>query len=506
MNKKMSVVALAVMATSHVVYATSEIESWFSSNFTQVSASDYKDYQVRFFVSSDSSSPSHASGTDCGGVLIAGQYILTLAECVGTYSDDYVDGVRQFPTYISSGSSNEIIVSQGVNIDQPRHEYTTTYSVVNLIDDSGTDFISEFKKEYEYVTSRYEYVNWTEEGLSDSDIRKNMSFDIALIKLGTAIPQLTQPKLSAIFNSDSNTFKITSPTTLTYQSWLQTNSNYSETRTFGSNYLYWQNATYIATTGGNGTIQNRYTPNVPDMGGNYCASGSLIYDEVSKEYIEQPNGCSYYSGGGVMLVEPSTSSSAEVYANIILGLPLRSDNTIYALSMHETDINGSYGTGGAFDALTLTWYMPYLKRAINAVAAPNSVNFESDDDSFETTLTIQNFTDSDETLAPFIQGDDSDQFVVSGCEVTLGSMESCELTVTYTGVSTNSESISGAENATVSSTVYLGNTTNTSFPISYADGDANSATRDSSGGGSFGIISLMGLAVFGLIRFRKVNV
>ncbi|EKO3656734.1 trypsin-like serine protease, partial [Vibrio metschnikovii] len=77
-----------------------------------VLTSEYQDHTVRFEVF-------HPSGggdknkTTCGGLLIAGQYILTAGHCIGDRISTLDDENKRYDWYVDNGAENEITVFQG---------------------------------------------------------------------------------------------------------------------------------------------------------------------------------------------------------------------------------------------------------------------------------------------------------------------------------------------------------------------------------------------------------
>lgn len=436
---------------------------------SDVAESDYKDYVVRIELSNTS-----GQTETCGGLLIGGEYVLTAGHCIGTV--DHSGSTTVYNSFLDSGASNAITVYQGTDYHADKHT-TTTYSVVDLVNDDFAALTTEAQTESNSVLSAYPNAgDSTWQTSMASTLNSSARHDIALIHLTDSVSQKSHAKLIPVFDASTNTFNVNVGDTFTFRGWGADENNAMP-------------ATMQATTLSVALSDGRtyqYQPN--------RATSELTQDCVN----DAAYNCEYVLLDYTVF-EPTTVGATANSGDS--GTPLlNNSDEAFALT---SSVRKSGGVGISNNFMNIGWYLPYITAAINKVAAPEAIEFSSEDSSGTTTFTVQNLGNTTEAMAPFLGGTNSDNFTVTGCETSIDALASCELTITYTG---NTD----GDNATV----YLGDSNNSEIAISYtipatdtADGSSDSndsvSTDGGSGGGSFGFWPLLCLLGCGISRRLK---
>lgn len=452
-----------------ILAALSSMNAYAVRHGSDVSEADYRDHTVHFQVKS-----SDGTTSECGGLLIAGEYILTAGHCSGnsTYSSNYTE----YLPWIDNGASNDISVFVGVNYNST--EYATTYSNV--------DVYGNFESEYNALLSELSYLESThgvskfstERSTNNLDwVRKGGRRDIALIKLAKKIPQQHQAALIPVFDTADNTYNIESGDTFTFRGWgIDENGETPDVMQ--------------KTTLSLPFTEQQYNPNKPvDSADNTsdCSASTINCEANIKDYL---------------VIKPTvlkgTASSGDS------GTPMLVNDQAFALASTE---NGEH-TQNFFTNIGA--YLVNIADAINKVTAPSEIAFKMDENESTTktiTFQVQNLTKFSDNVSPSLTGDDYN-FTVSGCATNLETYESCEVTLT---VNPNGN----AQTADSSVTLHLNDTNNTTVPVNLTISktsptppttptNPDSSGNDSTGGGgSTGFLSLLGL--FCLLRSRKTK-
>ncbi|MDF9399067.1 trypsin-like serine protease [Vibrio sp. 1180_3] len=431
-----------------------------------VTASEYKDYIVRIEVPS----PSGIKST-CGGLLIGGEYILTAGHCVGTYSHN--GSSVQYQWHIDNGAENAISVYQGVQTYSDKH-IDTTYQVLPLLDtlSDEQDAYAEALQEYAAVKNDNAGGDWSfmDGLLTHSYLEGVWHRDIALIKLTKSVPQANHAAISPIYNPNTGVFVVGANDALVFKGWGATESE-SQPQTMQKGVVTFSVADYI------------YTPNV------------ALGDAEQGLCLNDGSQCNYKPMDYLTTTPPSVGATASDGDS---GTPLvlnDADNVVGLAK--DTD----YNTNSRFTSIG--YYLPSIKLAINKVTAPKEIKLDVNAGSNSVKVhkfTVQNLTQNNEVLLPYLV-DNTGLFSVSGCDQTLVSGDSCEITVT----------INAAQEAmteTKSATLYLSDTDDTNFPISYVvpqKDDSNTGGGESGGGsgGSGGSLNWFAVLALGCLRFFR---
>lgn len=446
---------------------------------SDVTQANYRDHTVRFELTTASGDTS-----TCGGLLIAGEYILTAGHCTGDSA--YTANYSEFIPWLDGGASNTISVFKGVDYDS--EEFTTTYS--NL------DVYGTFESEYNSVNSELTHLE-SVHGASkfanqrtwqDLDwTRKTGARDIALIKLGEKIPQQHQASVLPIFDSVTNNYNVETGDSFTFRGWGRDENNAVPS-------VMQETTLELPFT------QDDYNPNNPvDSTDTSVACGvSTINCEIRiKDRLTiKPT------------VVTGTASSGDSGTPLLIG-----NEAIMIASTESVDHSQNLFTN-------IGSYLENIATAINKVTAPSSMKFNIDENSTNTIVSnfkVQNLTQFTDSVTPSLTGD-THNFTVTGCGANLATYASCELTLTL-----NANGTAQTEDSNV--VLHLNDTDNTTIPISLTvtpdntdptdpteptdptdptdpdNGSGSTSTGGGSGGGSTGLLSIVGLLA--LIRLRK---
>ncbi|MEQ6344826.1 trypsin-like serine protease [Vibrio cyclitrophicus] len=438
-----------------------------------VTEANYRDHTVRFQLSSTSG----ATNT-CGGLLIAGEYILTAGHCIG--DNAYTANYSEYIPWLDGGASNSISVFKGIEYDGV--EFTTTYS--NL------DVYGSFESEYNSVISELTYLE-TVHGASkfanqrtwqDLDwTRKTGARDIALIKLASKIPQQHQASIKPIFDSASNTYNVESGDSFTFRGWGRDENNSVPT-------VMQETTLELSFT------QDQYNPNKPV--------------ETSDTTIL----CS----GSSSDCEIRIKDRLTIKPTVVTGTASSGDSGTPMLIANDAVLIASSESGDHSQNLftNIGSYLENIATLINKVTAPSSMTFDIDENSTNTivsTFKVQNLTQFTDSVSPSLTGD-THNFTITGCGANMNTYDSCELTLTL-----NPNGTAQTEDSDV--VLHLNDTDNTTIPISLTvtpdstdttdptdptdpdEGEGSTSTGGGSGGGSTSLLSILGLLA--LIRLRK---
>lgn len=474
MNKKLFCIGLIASLTS--------VSSHAVRLGVDVSDSEYRDYIVRFEAS---------DGTQlntCGGLLIAGEYILTAGHCVGDYQ---YSGRAYYDWWINNGASNSITVYQGTAFNATKRT-STTYTVLDLLS-ANADYDTLRDKAYseaQYIKNQNPQFDWSQHDFVYDANRTKTSFqhDIALLKLSSPVTQLSHAAIAPVFDETTQTFNVSPNQQFVFKGWGINESSQTPDTMQKVNVTWRTDLPAWAT--GNWITHINYIPNFSRIwttinqcqnNGDLCTYGLLDFATLFPSSI----GATPASGDSGTPLELTTNKVVALAKSVQMAAEPE-----YAQFTH------------------LGWYLPLIAGQIDAVTAPKRLEYTFEVENtnisvppFSTTFAVQNLTSTAQTLAPFIQGGGNE--TVSGCDnVTLQPTQSCEITVTFNGAT--------------QSTLNLGDNRNTTLPISLtidvktdSDNDNNGGTGGGStggtsgtggGGGSLGWFSL--LSVLGLC-FRK---
>ncbi|EKO3587308.1 trypsin-like serine protease [Vibrio metschnikovii] len=484
-----------------------------------VLTSEYQDHTVRFEVFHPSDG-GDKNKTTCGGLLIAGQYILTAGHCIGTRISTQDDENKRYDWYVDNGAENEITVFQGIEVDTPNRT-TLKYSVID-IDTTTADhdvIDAAWREEYEFVKDQHPEFDWQ---MMDNSINSNSSADrlkthrhqdIGLIKLEKAIPQMTHAAIVAAFDPIEQTFRISDEQHFSFKGWGRMQNSQSAT-TMQKTELIWRYTGGTEEFGGEGGWVNRnsYAPNFAKqwVGG--------LPNPVAN-CTDNTHNCDYGRTDFFPLF-PTRKASLPLSGDSGTPLMLNSNQVIAIAKSTQTAVNPE------FTMFThVGHYIPLLIDRIDTLAAPASIQevFEVEvefEGSIEksgltweqlglepitTSFMVQNLTNETLTLNPFLQGSNV-EVTVTGCESkTLQPSQFCEMTVTMNGLG--------------STVLHFGDNRNTEMPISLSikeivnpdennggnpdENNGGSGGDTGSSGGSMGLFSLLLMLVLRTIRQQR---
>ncbi|MFL7013652.1 trypsin-like serine protease [Enterovibrio norvegicus] len=437
---------------------------------SDVAESDYSDYVVRFEVKDTT-----GQTATCGGLLVAGEYIVTAGHCVGAYNHNGAN--TEYLWWSDNGASNSISVFQGVEYFADK-KTETTYRVVDILS-SFTDVHAAANVEVDAVKANYPTSNWAQHDFvfTDSYLTGAFHHDIALVKLNTKISQTTHAAMTPMYDSVNNAFNVAGDDSFTFRGW-GVNEFLERPSTMQSTELVLKSDDPTWTSGAH------YIPNAPrdNSTDDPCVN-------VGTELCVYPLMDFSFLYPTTLTATPSSGDS---------GTPLEiNKNHVFSIAKAEhLSINPEW-----VQLTNLGWYLPVIADQVNKVVAPSHMEFTYQEGVSETKtvkVAFQNLTGLTETLNPYLLGDTS-VFSVSGCNTALQPLESCEISLTIVGE---------ANYAVVN--MFLGDSNDTVVPVEYMaelTSDSDASTDDSSnagGGGGGGTVGWMTLfAMFALIGARR---
>ncbi len=462
MKKLLTVSILAALASSqaHAVRSGSD-----------VAESDYRDYIVRFEAADTTGNTS-----TCGGLLVAGEYIVTAAHCVADYSHNGTNAEYQWWT--DNGADNSISIYQGVNFNADK-KTDTTYQVVNFLDLDETETAA--NNEAYAVQASKPAVDWNFDNNRRGATWSHGAFhyDIALIKLGKKISQTSHAAMLPSYDAATGNWNVQGEDTFIFRGWGKDETGQTPANMQQTELVYTSvHPTWIGFAA--------YIPNMPRTTSNNqaCTGAPLetcVYGQIDFNLLFPT------TVGGT----PSTGDS---------GTPIEiAPNQVYALAKAEHLSNAPEWV----QFTHYSWYLESMAQHINKVVAPSSMEFEFTEGKSETStqkFAIQNLTAFNETVNLYVTGG-GNVFEVSGCDTTLEPLQSCEATVTIKGAA-----------QPANATLFIGDSNDASVALSYTatetDGSGESGTEPptaggSGGSGSIGFFGLLAMMSFVQIRRAK---
>ena len=463
MKKLLAVSVLAALTTTqaHAV-----------SLGTDVDESDYRDYIVRF-----ETQDSDDVKSTCGGLLVAGEYIVTAAHCVG---ERYNDGIgNAYEWEIDQGANDAIAVYQGVKYNANK-KTETTYQVVDFLDRDKTEY--EAYAEVDQVIAENPTFNLSKD--AEDWTKGAFHYDIALLKLTNKVTQVSSAAILQSYSKSGDQWNAKNGDSFTFRGWgVDENRQSPQTMQEANIYIDYSDDIMASSD---------YIPKLPrGSSNNLCTSSPSSPSES----------CTYGTFDFITLLPAKDGSLPQSGDS---GTPLEiQPNGIYALAK-GTAINDTW-----VQFTHLSWYLPSIADAINQVTTPTNVSFDASEAGPQShTFAVQNLTSVNETLNPYMANANG-AFSLSGCDnEMLKPLESCDITVTVNDGAEKTDAI-----------LYLADTNDTSLDISYkieetddngstggvTDGDDELETigSDNGGGGSFGLWSL--LALFGMSIKRRYS-
>ncbi|WP_332397359.1 trypsin-like serine protease [Vibrio metschnikovii] len=394
-----------------------------------VLTSEYQDHTVRFEVFHPSDG-GDKNKTTCGGLLIAGQYILTAGHCIGTRISTQDDENKRYDWYVDNGAESEITVFQGIEVDTPNRT-TLKYSVIDIDTTSADHDVIDaaWREEYEFVKNQHPDFDWQRmdnsinSNISSDRLKTNRHQDIGLIKLEKAIPQMTHAAIVAAFDPIEQTFRISDEQRFTFKGWGRMQNSQSAT-TMQKTELIWRYTGGTEEFGGEGGWVNRnsYAPNFAKrwIGG--------LPSPVAN-CTDNTHNCDYGRTDFFPLF-PTRKASLPLSGDSGTPLMLDSNQVIAIAKSTQVAVNPE------FSMFThVGHYIPLLIDRIDTLAAPASIQevFEVEvefEGSIEksgltweqlelepitTSFVVQNLTNETLTLDPFLQGSNV-EVTVTGCE------------------------------------------------------------------------------------------
>ncbi len=487
-----------------------------------VLASEYQDHTVRFEVFLPSGGGDRNRAT-CGGLLIAGQYILTAGHCIGTRISTQDDENKRYDWYVDNGAKNEIIVFQGIEVNTPNRT-TLNYEIIDIDSTSADHDVIDaaWREEYEFVKNQHPEFDWQ---MMDNSINSNSNSnssvdrlktwrhqDIGLIKLESPIPQRTHAAIVAAFDPIEQTFRISDEQRFTFKGGGRTDKHPQPTTTMQKTELIWRNTGGTEEFGGEGgwVNSNSYAPNFAKqwVGG--------LPSPVAN-CTDNTHNC-FYGRTDFFPLFPTRKASLPLSGDSGTPLMINSNQAIAIAKSTHMHLNPEFAM-----FTHIGHYIPLLINRIDTLAAPASIQevFEVEvefEGSIEksgltweqlglepitTSFMVQNLTNETLTLNPFLQGSNV-EVTVTGCESkTLQPSQFCEMTVTMNGLG--------------STVLHFGDNRNTEMPISLSikeivnpdennggNPDENNGGGDTgSSGGSMGLFSLLLMLVLRTIRQQR---
>ncbi len=451
-----------------------------------VDAAEYRDYTVRFEVPDSS-----GIVASCGGTLLAQEYILTAAHCVGNYDAAYT---ANYEWFIDAGAANTITVFQGIKWDTDI-SVSTTYTVIPLTTDSGsiTDAYKLASKERDAVIAmnpNSAFSPTTSESLFEAALHR----DVVLVKLTDKVSQSTSATITPMYSESADTFELPFNSTLTFRGWGQTESGRPE-------------------------VMQSTSMHYDQIGTGRSMGNAFQLDNGFKACNNELVNC-YYDLSDMVRFSPVSGTEA-TGASGDSGTPLV-DNNDRVIGVAK-DIPNDYSYTRF---TTLTYYLADIAKNVAKISAPSNVSYEEEIGAkakYTHAVEIQNLSSSSETLNPYLTGDTA-WFSISGCDTSLTSYESCTLTVT-----TNPLEESFTED--LAAAIHLGDSHDQSISITMKitqtdnggsdngdnggsdngdnggsdNGDNSGSSGGSNSGGGGGSMSWLGLAILVLARkLRKV--
>jgi gammaproteobacterial enzyme C-terminal transmembrane domain len=462
-----------------------------------VDESDYRDYIVQLELEAYVEDADEMPTAQCGGLLIAGEYIVSAAHCFGRH--EYSD--QSWRWYTEDGASNDITIYQGIDFHGDTKN-VTQYRVIDFHDiDTAQEEALEERKRIEELNP---YI------VSDKkspEILSNPKQDLTIIKLSRPIAHNSNAALLPSFDKTTDKPILNSGDEVTFRGWGQDEYGRSVSTMQETTLVYVpEHSEYTPGLTGHNTSDPENSRKTKII----CGEDTLMNDNCG------------YSLFDFISLTPTRDSPHSLPRSGDSGTPVEvKPNQIFGFAKSLSGSNGELNA----TITHLTWYLKLASKKINTITSPTNITMHENDKKTHS-FAVQNLTQVDETINPYVVNGNG-TFSVQGCEnKTLEPLEYCEITVSINSNADKTDAF-----------LYLADLQDTRIPLSYdiantgggdtgggdtdgddtdgddtdgddtdgGDGNDNTPTTRNSagGGGSFGWFSL--LALFGISVTRRYS-